>query len=332
MRLADPYFLFIGLILLGLIYWFIHHYKKSDYNPALRFSRLWLMDKQKTSLKVWGIWALKWLKYLALILLLIALSRPQKGRTFETSNDQGIDIMIAMDTSSSMQSVDFRPNRLEAAKKVTEDFIKARKFDRIGLVNFSGLAFTQSPLTTDKDSLVEFIRGINIGDTGLDGTAIGSAIMTSLTRLKDSKAKTKLLILVTDGNNNMGEIDPITASQIAAQYDVKIYAIAVGSLEGAIYVVNDPIFGQRELRNPEDKINESALKQVAANTEGEYFRASDRRSFEDIMKRIDNLEKDDIKITLWTRYNELYKSFALWAFIIMFLIVLLENTIFRKLP
>jgi Ca-activated chloride channel family protein len=263
---------------------------------------------------------------------LIALSRPQKGKTFEISNDQGIDIMIAIDTSSSMQSVDFRPNRLEAAKKVVEDFIKARRFDRIGLVNFSGLAFTQSPLTTDKDSLVEFIRGISIGDTGLDGTAIGSAIMTGLTRLKDSKAKTKLIILVTDGNNNMGEIDPITASQIAAQYDVKIYAIAVGSLEGSIYIVNDPIFGQREIRNPEDKINESVLKQVAANTEGEYFRASDWRTFENIMKQIDSLEKDDIKTTTWTNYNELYQSFAFWAFILMFMIVLLENTIFRKLP
>jgi Ca-activated chloride channel family protein len=137
---------------------------------------------------------------------------------------------------------------------------------------------------------------------------------------------------VTDGNNNMGEIDPLTASQIAAQYGIKIYAIGVGSPEGGIYIVNHPIFGRQEVRNPDDKINEDALKQIAANTNGQYFRALDMRSFENIMRQIDALEKDDIKVMQFTTYKELYKPFAFIAFILLLLIVLLENTLFRKLP
>jgi Ca-activated chloride channel family protein len=332
MRFASPWILIVGLIILAGIYWYINYFKRTDYQAALKFSRLWLMNKDQNSWKVLGLKILKWSKYLALILLLIALARPQKGKMFDISNDQGIDIMIALDTSSSMESIDFKPNRLEAAKTVTVNFIEARKYDKIGLVNFSGLAFTQSPLTTDKASLIDFVKGINIGDTGLDGTAIGSAIITCVNRLKNSKAKSKVIVLITDGNNNRGEIDPLTASQIAAQYDIKIYAIGVGSPEGGIHVINDPFFGRREVRTPEDKINEAPLKQIAANTDGQYFRALDMRSFENIMKQIDGLEKDDIKVTQFTTYNELYKSFVWIAFIILLLTVLLENTILRKLP
>lgn len=332
MRLANPSFLIIGILVLAGIFFYLNYYKKAAYNPALKFSRLWIISKNKKSWKTVGLQIIKWAKYLAFILLLIALARPQKGRTFESINEQGIDIMIALDTSSSMQSIDFNPNRLEAAKKVSEEFIKARKYDRIGLVNFAGLAFTQSPLTTDKNSLAEFVKEINIGDTGLDGTAIGSAIITSVNRLKNSSAKSKVIVLITDGNNNMGEIDPMTASQIAAQYSIKIYAVGVGSLEGGIYIVDDPFFGRRQVRDTENKINEEALKQIAANTGGQYFRALDMRSFENIIKQIDLLEKDEIKVTQFTNYTEIYKSFAFAGFIILLFIVILENTILRKLP
>jgi Ca-activated chloride channel family protein len=276
---------------------------------------------------------LKYLKYFAAVLLIIALARPQKGKTFEVSANQGVDIMIVLDTSSSMRAIDFRPlDRMQTAKKVTEEFVKGRKFDRIGLVNFSGLAFTQSPLTTDKDSLVEFIRSIEIGDTGLDGTAIGSAIMTGVNRLKESKAPSKVIILITDGNNNMGEIDPVTASEIAAQYDIKIYAIGVGSLEGGIYVVDHPFFGRQEVRDTENKLNEDVLTRISANTGGEYFRATDAKTFENIMKQIDALEKDDIEDKQFTQYNEMYKPFVFAAFLILILIFVLENTYLRKLP
>ncbi|MDR2771971.1 MAG: VWA domain-containing protein [Elusimicrobiota bacterium] len=332
MRLSNPIFLIAGLLILCAAFWYLHFYKKYTYSPTLKFSRLWLIGEAKNTWKATALKTLKWLRLAAFLLLLIALSRPQVGKVFEVSNDRGVDIIIAIDTSSSMRSIDFLPNRLEAAKKVCEDFIRERKYDRIGLVNFAGLAFTQSPLTTDKQSLADFVKGISIGDTGLDGTAIGSAIIASVNRLKNSTAKSKVIILLTDGNNNMGEVDPMTASQIAAEYDIKIYAVGVGSAEGGIYIVDDPFFGRREVRNPQDRINEDALKQIASNTGGQYFRALDMRSFENIMKQIDSLEKDDIKVSQFTNYNEVYKPFALIAFILLLAIVLLENTILRKLP
>ncbi|MDR0822175.1 MAG: VWA domain-containing protein [Endomicrobium sp.] len=333
MRFANPLFLLTFIPLAAFIYWYINSFKKRVYSPSLRFSRINLISQKYKGNKTLFLKILKISKYIALLFLIIALARPQEGKTFENSSAQGIDIMIALDTSSSMRSIDFKPlDRMQTAKKVIEDFVKGRKFDRIGLVNFSGLAFTQSPLTTDKESLIEFIKSVEIGDTGLDGTAIGSAIMTSINRLKDSAAKSKVIILATDGNNNMGEIDPVTASEIAAQYDIKIYAIGVGSLEGGIYVVDHPFFGRREVRDTENKINEAVLKQISSNTGGEYFRALDAKSFENIMKQIDSLEKDDIKASQFTNYNEKYKPLVLLAFLLLLLSVILENTFLRKLP
>ncbi|MDR3049665.1 MAG: VWA domain-containing protein [Elusimicrobiota bacterium] len=333
MRFANPIFLLFFIPFAAFIYWYINSFRKRVYNPSLRFSRINLIKQKYKGNKVLFLKILKLAKFFALLLLIIALARPQEGKTFENSSDQGIDIMIALDTSSSMRSIDFKPlDRMQTAKKVIEEFVKMRKFDRIGLVNFSGLAFTQSPLTTDKESLVEFIKSVEIGDTGLDGTAIGSAIMTSVNRLKDGKAKSKIIILATDGNNNMGEIDPITASEIASQYDIKIYTVGVGSLEGGIYIVDHPFFGRREVRDTENKINEAVLKQISENTGGSYFRALDAKSFENIMKQIDNLEKDDIKAVQFTNYNERYKIFVVFAFLLLLLSVILENTILRKLP
>ncbi|MDR3253466.1 MAG: VWA domain-containing protein, partial [Endomicrobium sp.] len=307
--------------------------KKDSFVSYISFSRVKLLKDDEKKLKIIFLNILKILKYIVFILVIISLARPQKGKTFEQSGDKGIDIMIALDTSTSMRSLDFKPlNRMESAKKVTEGFVKARKCDRIGLVIFSGLAFTQCPLTTDKDSLVEFIKNIDIGDTGLDGTAVGSAIMTSVNRLKDSPAKSKIIILVTDGNNNMGEIDPVTASKIAKETCIKIYTVGVGSLNGAIYEIDDPFFGKREILYTQDAINEDVLKEIAHNTGGEYFRAQDTKSFEKIMKQIDKLEKDEIQVMQFTNYNELYRYFLIPAFLLLLLIIILENTFLRKLP
>ncbi|MCA6070432.1 MAG: VWA domain-containing protein [Endomicrobium sp.] len=333
MKFANPLYLLIFLLLLAFVYAYRNIINKKAFKPYISFSRINLLENNGARFKENLLNLLKILKYLALILIIIAVARPQRGKVFEQSNDQGIDIIMALDTSTSMRSIDFKPlNRMEVAKKVTQEFIKVRKYDKIGLVIFSGLAFTQCPLTTDKDSLVEFVKNINIGDTGLDGTAIGSAIMTSVNRLKDSQAKSKVLILVTDGNNNMGEIDPITASKIAQEYGIKIYTIGVGSLEGAIYEIPDPFFGTREFRTTQDAINEDVLKEISRNTEGEYFRAQDTKSFENIMKQIDKLEKYEIKVTQFIKYNELYKYFLIPAFILLLLIIVLDNTYLRKLP
>ncbi|MDR1695481.1 MAG: VWA domain-containing protein [Endomicrobium sp.] len=333
MRFANPEILLIFLPLLALAYLYINVFKKKSFSSFARFPKSFILKKSPQGHKPVLYNALKYFRYIALALIIVAFARPQEGKTFEQSQDQGIDIMIALDTSSSMSSVDFKPlDRMQTAKKVTEEFVRMRKYDRIGLVVFSGLAFTQSPLTTDKESLAEFVKNVNIGDTNLDGTAIGSAIMTSVNRLKDSQAKSKIIILITDGINNTGEIDPATASKIAASFGIKIYTIGVGSPDGAVYTVDDPFFGKREIRRPEDKINEASLKEISQNTAGEYFRAVDLKSFEEIMKRIDSLEKDEIKVTQFTNYNELYKYFVLIAFIMLFLAVLLENTYLRKLP
>lgn len=333
MKFANPLYLLIFLLLLAFVYTYMNIINKKAFKSYISFSRVNLLENNGARFKENLLNLLKILKYLVLILIIIAIARPQEGKVFEQSNDQGIDIIIALDTSTSMCSIDFKPlNRMEVAKKVTQEFIKVRKYDKVGLVIFSGLAFTQCPLTTDKDSLVEFVKNINIGDTGLNGTAIGSAIMTSVNRLKDSQAKSKVLILVTDGNNNMGEIDPITASKIAREYDIKIYTIGVGSLEGAIYEVRDPFFGTREVRTTQDAINEDVLKEISRNTKGEYFRARDTKSFDSIMKQIDKLEKYEIKVTQFTKYNELYKYFLIPAFILLLLIIVLDNTYLRKLP
>ncbi|MDR3195226.1 MAG: VWA domain-containing protein [Endomicrobium sp.] len=333
MRFASPGYIFIFFAVLIAAFLYINFWDKKFFNAIVIFSQAKLLKANGLRLKEKLFKLLNILKYVAVILAIVAFARPQKGTVYERSNDRGIDIIMALDASTSMRSLDFRPlNRMEAAKKVTQDFIKERKYDRIGLIVFAGLAFTQCPLTTDKDSLVEFINNIQIGETGIDGTAIGSAIMTSVNRLKDSEAKSKIIILVTDGNNNTGEIDPITASQIAGEYNIKIYAIGVGSPEGAIYEVDDPFFGKREVRVAQEAINENILMEIAKNTGGAYFRAQDTKSFENIMKRIDKLEKYDIEVTQFTNYDELYKYFLIPAFILLLLIIILENTYLRKLP
>jgi Ca-activated chloride channel family protein len=333
MRFANPeYALFLAAVLAAVSAYKLISAKKRP-SPSVVFSKASFFFGQAVSIRLLLCKALNVLKYAAAVLLIIAAARPQEGKILDRSTDEGVDIVIALDTSTSMKAVDFKPlNRMDAAKQVIEEFVKNRPHDRVGLVIFAGLAYTQSPLTTDKDSLAKFIKNIEIGDTGLDGTALGSAIMTSVNRLKSSEAKSKIVILVTDGNNNMGEIEPVTAAKIAAKLDMKVYTIGVGNPEGGVYEIDDPFFGKREVRNVSDRINESVLKEVSKITGGEYFRAQDRQSFEYVMKKIDSLEKNEIKKPDFTVYKELYKQFAFPAFIILLLILALENTWLRKLP
>jgi len=323
MRFANP--LLLMLLLLALLL-FILFWKRTKKGEAfISFPLISAFKGQKNSRKIFLLKLLEIFKYLVVIILIIAAGRPQAGRTFEQTNESGIDIMIVLDTSSSMLSPDFPPlNRIQMAKKVAVDFVNMRKSDRIGLVVFSGLAFTQSPLTTDKVSLAQFINGINIGDTGVDGTAIGSAIITAANRLRDSKGKSKIIILITDGNNNMGEIDPVTASKIASSLGIKIYTIGVGrrNSPGDFF---GTITGNEEL-------NEEPLKEIARNTCGEYFRADDAKSFAAIMKTIDSLEKDDVTGRKFISYKELFQPFVFFALLGMLFAVFLENTYLRKLP
>ena len=330
MRFANPEFLLLFLL------FFLPLLKSKGRNARgafVVFPRGVVFEKERRSPRAYLHKILRILKYLVLALIIIALARPQEGRNFEENSERGIDIMIALDISRSMLSLDFSPlNRLEVAKNAAVEFISERRYDRIGIVLFAGMAFTQSPLTTDKESLLEFVKKVSVEDIKIDGTAIGSAIVTSVNRLKESRTKEKVLILITDGNNNMGEVDPVTASKIAANYGVKIYTIGVGSVEGAVYEVNDAFFGKRLVRDNREKLNEDIPRQIAANTGGMYFRVTDTQSFKDAMKQIDNLEKEDIKIRKFTNYDELYKNFALAALALLFIVVMLENTWLRKLP
>lgn len=333
MRFAYPLCFFIFFAVLAGIFLYVNFWKKKLFNPVIIFPRVKLLEPYNSGLRERLFKFLNILKYVALFLIIVACAGPQRGSVGGYSKNQGIDIIIALDASASMRSLDFSPlNRMEAAKKVVQDFIKERKNDRLGLVVFADFAFTQCPLTTDRDSLFEFVNDIQIGDAGIDGTALGSAVMASVNRLKDSRSKSRVIILVTDGNNNSGEIDPESAARIAGEFNIKIYTIGIGSLKGAVYEVDDPFFGKRKVRIASEAVNERMLTDIAGTTGGKYFRAYDTKSFENIMKQIDKLEKYEIETVQFTDYDEIYKYFLLPAFILLLLIIFLENTYLRKLP
>ncbi|MBI1804254.1 MAG: VWA domain-containing protein [Ignavibacteriae bacterium] len=269
------------------------------------------------------------LRMLALILLVIALARPQSTSRGENVTTEGIDIILATDISGSMLAEDFRPNRIEAAKKVAMDFIDGRPNDRIGLVIFAGESFTQCPLTIDHPVVVTLIKQIKSGMVE-DGTAIGSGLATAVSRLKDSKAKSRVIILLTDGVNNRGSIDPMTAAQIAQTFGVRVYTIGVGTIGTAPYPVQTP-FGT-QYQNMPVEIDEALLQKIADLTGGKYFRATDNRTLKDIYQEIDRLEKTKIEVLQFRRHTEEYYSVAMFAGVFLLLELLLSQTVFRKIP
>ena len=239
--------------------------------------------------------------------------------------------MLALDISSSMMAEDFKPkNRLEVAKLVAQDFVKGRTSDRIGMVVFAGESYTQCPLTLDYGVLLNFIRDVKIGLVE-DGTAIGMSIANAVNRLRDSKSKSKVIILLTDGRNNSGELHPLSAAQIAKALDVKIYTIGAGSKGTALYPIVDPVFGKRYQRLPVE-IDEDLLQKIASMTGGKYFRAIDKSSLEKIFDEIGQLEKTKIEVKEYTRYRELFSIFLSLGLILFGLEMLLSNTKFKKIP
>jgi Ca-activated chloride channel homolog len=328
-RFANPEFLFLFAIFPVLIYWYLK--RQNKYQGALKYSNLGIVKSVKTSpLKRYrhGIFILR---MLVIGLLIICFARPQSGRTEEQILTEGIDIIMAMDISSSMLAEDFKPNnRLEAAKLVAADFIKGRTNDRIGMVVFAAKSFTQCPLTLDYGILLKFLQDIKIGMVD-DGTAIGMAIANCTNRLRSSSAKSKVVILLTDGRNNTGELDPITAAKVAKAYKLRIYTIGAGKRGDALYPVDDPILGKRYVRLPV-QIDEELLRSIASITGGKYFRATDKTSLEQIYKEIGELEKTKIEVKEYTRYKELFVNYLLLALGVLIVEVVLANTRFRKLP
>jgi len=231
-----------------------------------------------------------------------------------------------------MRALDFKPkNRLDAAKDAAMEFVKARKNDRIGVVVYSALAFTQCPLTTDHAALLGFLDKVEIGMTQIDGTAIGTALLTSVSRLKDSNGKSKIIILLTDGRNNMGEVDPVTAAKAAQSSDIKIYSIGMGAPGKALYPVEHPVFGTQYVYLPEE-LDEGMLREIAGVTGGAYFRARNRHELRYIYKQIDKLEKTEIKTSQFTEYKELFRFFAIPGFLLLAGAFILERTLYRKIP
>ncbi|OQY27436.1 MAG: aerotolerance regulator BatA [Candidatus Cloacimonetes bacterium 4572_55] len=328
---VNPEFFF----LLAIIPFLISNYfrKNKSRQGSLRFSSLRTVKsiaKRSTfALKARHILII--LRVGTVVLITIALARPQSSQKSSEIMTEGIDIVLSIDVSSSMLAEDFKPdNRLIAAKKVASDFIQGRKNDLIGLVVFAGKSFTQCPLTLDYGVLISFLERVKIGMVE-DGTAIGMGIATALNRLRNSKAKSKVIILLTDGVNNSGQVDPITAAKAAKALNVRIYTIGAGTDGSAMYPVEDPLFGKRYVSMPVE-IDEESLKEVAKITGGEYFRAKDAKSLKAIYKQIDQLEKTKIEIEKYTRYEELFMIFLLPAICLFILEIVLANTRFRRIP
>ncbi|MDB5140096.1 MAG: hypothetical protein JWR12_2012 [Mucilaginibacter sp.] len=266
------------------------------------------------------------LRSLAIAALIIALARPQSSLSWQNTTTEGIDIIIASDISGSMLAEDFQPNRLEAGKNIAIDFIKNRPDDRIGLVIFSGEAFTQCPLTIDHDVLVNLFQDVKNGMID-DGTAIGMGLATAVNRLKDGEAKSKVVILLTDGSNNMGSIPPVTAAEIAKQFNVRVYTVGIGTKGYAPYPVQTP-FGVQYQQIPVD-VDEGTLTKIADITGGKYFRATDNRTLKNIYDQIDKLEKAKIDVTQFHKKSECFLPFALIALFFLLTEFILKNTLFK---
>ena len=269
------------------------------------------------------------LKIIAAALLIIAIARPQSTANWEESTTEGIDIVLAMDISGSMLARDLKPDRLEASKDVAMDFISKRKNDRVGLVIFAGESFTQCPLTTDHNVLLNLFKDVKSGMVE-DGTAIGMGLATAVNRLKDSKAISKVIILLTDGVNNSGMVPPLTAAEIAQKFGIRVYTIGVGTEGFAPYPFQTP-FGI-QYQDVEVKIDEKTLQDIAILTDGKYFRATNNNSLKEIYKDIDTLEKSKIEVTEFHKRSEEFLPFALWAIGLLFLGFILQITYLKQIP
>lgn len=324
---ANPEFFYLLLLipLMGVWYWYKNNRSKAELqlSTTLPFAGI---KKSARQIFYHGLFVFR---IAAIALLVVALARPQKTTSSQDITIEGIDIVMAIDISSSMLAEDLKPNRLEAAKNVAIDFINGRPNDRVGLVVFAGETFTQVPLTTDHTVLDNMFADIKSGMIE-DGTAIGDGLATAVSRLRDSKAISKVIILLTDGVNNSGAVDPVSAAEIAKLYGIRIYTIGVGSMGTAPYPVSTP-FGV-QYQNMEVEIDEGLLQKVADMTDGKYFRATSNNKLKEIYKEIDELERSKIDVTEFHKKSEEFWPFAFLALILFGLEILLKNTIFRTTP
>ncbi len=329
MTFAQPYFLLL-LIIVPLIAWHRQRQKK-QYEPSFTLSNtdFLKLPAYRTTWRAKLRPYLYWLNLAALLLLIIALARPQSQYAEKKVDAEGIDIVLSLDISGSMLARDFEPDRLGASTAMAAEFIKNRPYDRIGLVVFAGESFTQCPATTDHKVLLTLLDNIKQNAPIADGTAIGMGLATAVTRLQDSQAKSKVIILLTDGVNNAGFIDPLTAAETARQYHIKTYTIGVGTKGYAPYPVQG-MFGTT-YQQMEVQIDEALLQQIADATGGKYYRATNNESLKNVYAEINQLEKSKIEVTTISRYTELFYPFAIAAATLLFMGLLLKQTLFRGL-
>ena len=327
MVFADSGYLFLLLLLIPLIVGYVLSRKKSD--ASLQVSDTTVYTYAPKSYKNYLIHAPFILRTLALALLIMVLARPQTTNSWQNSEIEGIDIMLAVDISTSMLAEDLKPNRLEAAKQVAAEFINGRPNDNIGITLFAGESFTQCPLTVDHTVLLNLIKDVNCGLIE-DGTAVGMGIANAVSRLKDSKAKSKVVIMLTDGTNNRGEISPLTAAEIAKSFGIRVYTIGVGTNGMAPYPYQ--VAGTVQYVNMPVEIDEKTLSEIASTTQGNYFRATSNSKLEEVYQEIDKLEKTKLNVRQFSKRDEKYEWFALAAFLCILLEVLLRNTVLKKIP
>jgi Ca-activated chloride channel family protein len=324
---GNPGFLFLLLVIPLLVVWYF--YRKKRYTADLQVSSTEGFAMVGRNLKFYAYHGLYVLRLLAVILLIIALARPQTSLSRQDISVEGIDLILALDVSGSMLAMDFKPDRLEAAKDLAIEFIDGRPNDRIGLVIFSGETFTQCPLTTDHAVLKNLFRDIRSGMID-DGTALGDGLATAVNRLRGSKAVSKVIILLTDGVNNMGSLDPRSAAEIAKLYGIRIYTIGVGTMGQAPYPVQTPFGMQTQMM--EVKIDEALLMEVAKGTDGKYFRATNNEKLRSIYQEIDKMEKSKIDVTEFRKKKEEFFPLVLLAFIFIGLEMLLRYMYLKNIP
>lgn len=323
----NPEFFYLFLLLIPMIAWYIWRQKKAG--ASIQFSSDMGFARIPKSWKYYFRHSVFVLQMLSLSALIAAMARPQSSNSWQNVTTEGIDIVIALDISSSMLAMDFQPNRLEAAKDVATQFISGRPNDKIGLVVFSGESFTQCPLTTDHATVINLFRNLESGMIE-DGTAIGNGLATAVSRLKESNAISKVIILLTDGENNRGEIAPVTAAELAKTFGIRVYTVGVGTIGTAPYPIQTP-FGV-QVRDVEVKIDEQTLQKIASTTDGEYFRATNNNKLAQIYQEIDKLEKSKIDVKEFSKREEEYLKYALAGALLLLLALFLKTTIFRNIP
>ena len=332
MEFANKEYFLLLLLLIPYLLWYFMYRKKSEPTMQMSDTYAYQFAPKSWRMRIMGLPML--LRCLTFILLVVVLARPQTHNAWDSKTVEGIDIMLAMDVSTSMLAEDLRPNRMEAAKDVAREFISGRPTDNIGLTIFAGEAFTQCPMTTDHASLLNLLQNVrtDIAASGLmsDGTAVGMGLANAVSRLKNSKTKSKVVILLTDGSNNMGDLSPMTSAQIAKSLGIRVYTIGVGTNKVARYPM--PVAGGVQYVNIPVEIDTKTLSDIAAVTDGNFYRATNNQELKQIYRDIDKLEKSKMNVTKFSKRYEAYLPFAIAAFLALLLEILLRTTVLKRIP